>query len=150
MNSTKKEQKEPDSKEIVYIDSNCFIYSAIDKEEKGKKAKSILEKVKKGEYRKAYTSTLTIDEFLWRVQKEVGRELASEGTIVFFTLENLELISVDQSLISEAIQIYKDKKLDPRDAIHLASMQSKSIKTLISSDPDFDKVKGIKRIDFSK
>src|SRR3989338_2870127 len=51
----------------------------------------ILEKIKNGAWKKAYTSTLTVDEFLWKVQKEVGRELAAEGTSIFFSLENLEL-----------------------------------------------------------
>ena len=52
--------------------------------------------------------------------------------------------------VSQAIEIYKKNKLDPRDAIHLAAMQSKKIKTIYSSDSDFDKIKEIKRIDFRK
>lgn len=147
----KKEQEEQDSKkEPVYIDANCFIYSSVNKEYIGLKAKELLEQVKSGEYGKAYTSTLTIDEFLWRVQKEVGKELAAEGTSIFFNLQNLELININSFVISQAIEIYKKEKLDPRDAIHLAAMKSKNIKIIISSDPDFNKIKGIKRIDFAK
>ena len=151
MNNMTKEQKEPDfEKESIYLDSNCFIYSSLNKEEIGKNAKKILERIKNGAWKKAYTSTLTVDEFLWKVQKEVGRELAAEGTSIFFSLENLELINIDSLIISQAIEIYKKNKLDPRDAIHLAAMQSKKIKTIYSSDSDFDKIKEIKRIDFRK
>ena len=148
----KKEQEERAFKkeiEKIYIDSNTFIYGAIDDEEIGKKARNILSEVNEGKY-KAYTTTLTIDEFLWRVQKEVGRELASESVSIFFALANLELISVDTKIITNAMEIYKTEKLDPRDAIHLAAMREKKISAVISTDPDFDKIKGIKRIDFTK
>lgn len=151
MSNMTKEQKEQDSKkESIYLDANCFIYATIDKEEIGQNAKKILEEVNNGAYKKAYSSTLTVDEFLWRVQKEVNREMSAEGSSIFFSLQNLELISIDAQIISKAIEIYKNDKLDPRDSIHLAAMQSKEIKTIISSDPDFDKIKSIKRIDFSK
>ncbi len=146
-----KETKEQDyKKEPIYIDSNCFIYAAINKEKIGIKARTILENIKNGMYEKAYTSTLTIDEFLWRVKKEVGKELSIEGTAIFFALKNLELVSIDSLLISNAIEIYKNNNLDPRDAIHLAALKSKNTKIMVSSDPDFDKIKEIKRIDFTK
>ncbi len=150
MDNTKKGQKEQDSKETIYIDANCFIYASLNKDELSKNAMEMLEKVRDGFYEKAYTSTLTIDEFLWRVQKEVGRELASEGASIFFNLENLEVISIDTQIALKALKIYKNEGLDPRDAIHLAAMQSKNVKTLISSDSDFDGIEGIKRIDFTK
>jgi len=149
MSNTTKEQKEQGFKEEVYIDANCFIYAS-STEEENIKAKKVLEKIKAGNYKKAYTSVLTVDEFLWRAQKEVGRELAAKGTSIFFSLENLELIDANSEIISQAIELYKNEKLDPRDAIHLASMVSKGIKTIISSDSDFDKLRGIKRIDFTK
>lgn len=137
-------------KEPIYIDANCFIYASLSKEEIGQKAKEILKQVKSGVYKKAYSSTLTIDEFLWNVQKEVGRDLAAEGAGIFLNLQNFELISIDAQIISKAIELYKEQKLDPRDAIHLAAMLSKNVKILVSSDSDFDKVRSIKRIDFSK
>ncbi len=150
-NNLKKEPEEQGSKNPpVYVDSNCFIYSSTNKEKIGLKAKEILEQIKNGEYERAYTATLTVDEFLWRVQKEVGKELAVEGTTIFFTLKNLELINIDSLVISKAVEIYKNQNLAPRDAIHLAAMQTKNIKTIMSSDSDFDKIKEIKRIDFSK
>jgi len=151
MSNMTKEQKEQDyKKEAIYLDANCFIYAAINSELAGQKAKEILENIKKGLYEKAYSSTLTVDEFLWRVQKEAGRDLSAEGSDIFFSLANFELINIDKQIISKAVELYKDERLDPRDAIHLAAMQSKGVKTIISSDPDFDKIKDIKRIDFTK
>lgn len=151
MNNMKKEQKEQVSKEKEkkYVDANCFIYAAIDSEIIGEKAKNILSDVKEGKFI-AYTSTLTIDEFLWKVQKEVGRELAAKSVNIFLTIPNLELINVDINIITKAIDIYKSDNLDPRDAIHLASMRQKNIKAIITSDSDFNKIKDIKVIDFTK
>lgn len=148
MNNMKKEQKEQVSKEKIYVDSNAFIYAAIDNEEIGRKARALITDIKNGKY-KAYTSTLTIDEFLWRVQKEVGRELASESVTIFSTLANLELINVDVKVIIKAIEIYKTEKLDPRDSIHLAAMKEKDVFIIISMDHDFDKIRNIKRVDFT-
>ncbi len=150
ISNMKKEQEEQVSKkEPVYLDANCFIYASTDESKIGQKARKIIQDIKIGVYEKAYSSTLTVDEFLWSVQKEVGRELAAEGADIFLTLQNFQLINIDAEIISKAINLYKEKKLDPRDAIHLAAMQSKNIKTIISSDPDFDKIKSIKRNDFS-
>lgn len=108
MNNMKKEQEEQDLKESVYLDSNCFIYASISKQQDSLEAKKILEQIKNGIYKKAYTSVLTIDEFLWKVQKEVGRELSAEGAIIFFTLKNLELIDVNFQVVSQAVEIYKN------------------------------------------
>jgi predicted nucleic acid-binding protein len=132
----------------AYADANLFIYAAIDKGPIGQEARRILREVKKGKY-KIYTATLTVDEFLWRVKKEAGRELAGKSADIFFTMLGLGLIDVSAKIVSDAVGLYKSEKLDPRDAIHLACMNYKNLKKIISSDPDFDKIRGIKRIDFS-
>lgn len=148
MNNMKSEQKKQDCDE-AYVDSNLFIYAALDNGFVGKEAKRILRKVKEGNL-KIFTATLTVDEFLWRVQKGVGRELASKAASVFFTLFNLELVNVDSRVVSDSVDLYKTEKLDPRDVIHLAAMRSKKLKVIMSSDSDFDQIKGIKRVDFSR
>jgi predicted nucleic acid-binding protein len=149
MNNSKKEQKEQAFNETRYADSNLFIYAATNTEGIGKKAKTILEKTKQGKI-KLYTSALTIDEFLWRVKKEVGREDAANAAQIFFTFPNLELIDCTAIILQNSISSFKIDKLDPRDAIHLATMRQKNIKTIYSTEPDFDKIQNIKRIDFSK
>ncbi|MDO8508955.1 MAG: type II toxin-antitoxin system VapC family toxin [Nanoarchaeota archaeon] len=145
-----KGQKEQELKfDEVYLDANLFIYASIDTEEIGKNARAIIEKVKKGHY-KAYTTSLTFDEFIYQINKYNNRETAVEAAELFLKLENLEIISTNMQTIIKMIEVYKETNLKPRDAFHLASMKQKDIKTIISSDPDFDKIKGIKRIDFTK
>ena len=151
MSNMTNEQKEQDFKldSEFYLDSNLFIYSAIDRGFIGGQCKKILKLISEGKF-KAYTSTLTIDEILWRVQKETDRNLAGETAKKLLAMQNLEFINIDMGIIFQAIDYYTNDKLDPRDSIHLAAMRSRKINTILSSDPDFDKIKGIKRIDFTK
>ena len=151
MNNMTKEQKEQDYEGDVefYTDSNLFIYSALDKGLIGSEAKIIIKKINDGEYN-AYTSTLTIDEVLWKVQKDVGRGIASETAKKMINLKNLKFIDADLFVIQKAVEIYQTEKIDPRDSIHLASMKKLKLNLIISSDSDFDKIKEIKRIDFTK
>lgn len=148
--NSKKEKKKQASKPIkVYLDANLFIYAFINTEKPGENAKNILEDIKEGKY-KAYTATLTIDEFLWKIQNELDKKLASEASSIFFNLPNLTLIPVDMEVITKSIEIYQKEDLDPRDSIHIASMKTKGIKKIFSSDSDLDKIKEVKRIDFTK
>ena len=142
-----KEQKEQGFKE-VYLDANLFIYSVLNNAEIGEKSRKIIENVKNNVYN-GFTSTLTIDEILWAVQKEIGKEKAADIAKDFIAMQNLQIIPVSIDVIKKSIEFYK-RSLNPRDAIHLAAMQSKGIKIMISSDLDFDKIKEIRRIDFAK
>ncbi len=152
MNNTKKEQEEQESEfedEEVYIDSNLFISSVISLEKEGEKAREVINKIKEGVY-KPYTSIFTLDEVMWIVQKFEDRDTAYETAKTILEMPNLLIIQTDQNIINKTLEIYKSLKLNSRDSIHLASMQSKNIKTIISIDSDFDRIKTIKRIDFSK
>ena len=135
--------------EEVYIDTNVFIYSILDEDKIGDAARNIISLIKKG-FHKAYISLLTIDEFIWKVYKVIGREEAVTASEKIKNMPNIELINLDNTTLNKMLEIYKSTNLDPRDSIHLAAMQSKEIKTIISQDSDFDKIKDIKRLDFSK
>ncbi len=151
MSNMKKEQEKPELKfeeEEAYADANLFI-SLLSLEKAGEAAREIIDNVKKGNV-KVYTAALTIDEVLWTIQKKKGKEIAYTTAKIIMGLPNLEFIPVSSEIIGQSLEIYLKEGMHPRDAIHLASMKSKNIKTIISSDPDFDKIKGIKRVDFTK
>lgn len=143
------EHDEPESASDVYLDANVFIYAVLDDGPSGENARKIIGKVWQGKY-KAYTSVLTFDEVLWAVQKNLGREKAAEVASNFLRLVNLDFVSVNLVLMTESIRFYLQEKLAPRDAIHFASMKTKKLNKIISADSDFDKIKRIKRIDFTK
>ena len=87
----KKEQGELELKsEDIYIDANLFISSILDYKDIGEKAREIIEKIKKNIFR-GFTSTLTIDEILWAVQKQLGKEKAADIANDFISMPNLVL-----------------------------------------------------------
>ncbi len=132
---------------MPYIDSNVFIYPILytaDIEPKVKKAKQILISIEKGEL-PAYTSTLTWDEVVWVVSKTMGRnEGISQGQKLLGFL-NLQFISADENILSQAQALMNKYHLSPRDSIHIASAIDRKLKTIISDDKDADVVKEIKR-----
>lgn len=151
MNNIKSEQEEQESQlkdKEIYVDANLLISSVIDIGEKGEKARSFIEEIKKGNY-KAHTATLTLDEVMWIVQNEKDHEVAYETGKIITEIPNLNFLPINMEIIMKALEIYKTEKLDPRDSIHLASMKEKNLSIICSTDSDFDKIKDIKRIDFS-
>jgi uncharacterized protein len=135
---------------MPYLDSNIFIYPVLYRAEsqaQAKKAKEILAKIENGTL-PACTSTLTWDEVVWVVKKNMGREEAVNQGRKLLGFPNLEFISVDNSIVSRAQKLMEKYPLNPRDAIHVASALEKRIKEIISEDSELDVIKEIKRTTF--
>jgi uncharacterized protein len=130
---------------MLYLDSNVFIYAALNTGVYGNKAVSLLQKIQQGE-EQAVTSVLTFDEVFWTVKKNRGVEKAIEAGQALLNFPNLELIAVDGELVSSALQIIKECNLDPRDAIHTATAIAEKVDAIVSTDPHFDNLKELKRI----
>ena len=94
-------------------------------------------------------SYLVIDEVIWVLRKHVGKK---DSIKIVKTLLSLPIkwIEFDKSITLSMIEILEKTKLDPRDAIHLASMKKLGLSSIISEDSDFDKIKEIQRISASK
>lgn len=132
---------------MAYIDSNVFIYPVIysaENLEKARNAKEILLKIEKGKL-KAYTSTLTWDEVVWVVSRTMGRDDGADQGKKLLGFPNLEFIDVDKRVLSSAQSLLDKYKIRPRDSIHLASAITKNVRTVVSDDEDFDKIKDIER-----
>ena len=126
----------------MYVDSNIFIYAAIDNTEKGEKARKIIEKITKGEL-KAYASPLVWDEVIWVVQKFTNRDIALEvGKLIL----ELPLIWLDISYetVKSSMNFYK-RGMNPRDAVHLGVMEEYNISEILTEDKDFNKIPEIKK-----
>ena len=126
----------------MYVDSNIFIYAAIDNTEKGEKARKIIEKITKGEL-KAYVSPLVWDEVTWVVQKFTNRDVALEvGKLIL----ELPLIWLDISYetVKSSVNFY-ERGMNPRDAVHLGVMEEYNISEILTEDKDFDKIPEIRR-----
>lgn len=128
----------------LYLDSNVFIYAALNTEAPGNKARSLLQTIRQGE-EQAKTSALTIDEILWTVKKHRNLNDAIDSGEAFLNFPHLELACVTGELIAFALSLMKKYCLDPRDAIHAATAITEKVDYIISTDPHFDKIKELKR-----
>jgi predicted nucleic acid-binding protein len=128
---------------MLYLDSNIFIYAAVDTTETGNKARILLQKIQSGK-EKATTSALTFDEVFWVLKKQSQKQ-AIEACEALLNFPNLELKPVNGELLSLTLQIIKQYNLDPRDAIHAATAIATKADGIVSTDQHFDKVKELKR-----
>jgi|SRR3989339_478964 len=129
---------------MIYVDANVFIFSATNSEEKGQKSRELVRNIITGKI-KAASSALTFDEVFWKVKKERGFDDALLAAKTFLDMPNLSIIEANETILAEAYNLIKNYKLDPRDAIHAASAVVHGISTIISDDPDFDRIKELKR-----
>lgn len=133
---------------MPYLDSNVFIYPVIyqtESEPKAKQAKEILLRIETGKIN-AYTSTLTWDEVVWVISKTMGRNEGINQGKKLLGFPNLKFIAADESVISQAQRLIEKQKINPRDAVHIASALEKRITEIISDDSELDAIKEIRRI----
>lgn len=121
---------------IVYVDSNVFIYSLLTNAKYTENANNVIGAIRSGRLR-AVTASLTFDEVLWTLSRYMTRDLAVESMLAFFRMLNLEIVSVDARTMKDSLSNYMLFNLRPRDAIHLAVMRSRGITSIITADQDF-------------
>jgi len=111
-------QGEPDR--LLYLDANVFIYAALNREDIGDRARSLLREVQQGKLH-AISSALTFDELVWAVKKHRSLEDATAAGEAFLNMSCLKLMDVNGDLLSSALELIRKYQLDPRDSIHAAS-----------------------------
>jgi predicted nucleic acid-binding protein len=88
---------------------------------------------------------LTIDEILWNVKKHRTLDDALDAGEAFLNFPHLELVHVTGELVAFALSMMRKYRLDPRDAIHVATAITAKVDYIVSTDPHFDKLKELKR-----
>jgi len=59
-----------------------------------------------------------------------------------------EILAVTENDTARALELLlADVRMSPRDAIHVATMQSAGLRRILSTDRDFDAVAGVERVD---
>ena len=129
----------------LFIDANIFVYSLIDAGSKGTACVSLLNDIAHGKY-EAVTSALVIDEIMWALIRNQKRHLIETYISNIYKQPHLAVIGVESDLPLVALEFMKEYNLKPRDAMHCAFMKQNGITTIATTDPDFDKIKGIKRM----
>ena len=129
---------------MKYYDSNFFIYGAIHSGKTGKWVREVIQSIEDGKA-SAVTSTLTYDEFFWKVKREKGYEAAVIATGSLLEMPNLRFLPVNAEVIWKSFELIKNLRLDPRDSIHAGCALIHGVFTIVSEDKEFDRIIEITR-----
>jgi len=132
-----------------FLDTNLVMYALGGPHPLRDPSKSIFEKIKNGDLR-VVSSTEVLQEILYRyfsIRKQTLGELAYTAIIDLCEV----ILPVTLQETDRALELLKQyPPITSRDAIHAATMLNNGIKDILSTDPHFDLIPGIQRIDPAK
>jgi predicted nucleic acid-binding protein len=134
------------AKRLQFIDANVVMYSLGGPHPLREPCKRILEKIKARSIF-VVTNTEVLQEILHRYFS-IGR--ATLGEIAYKSMSQFCAVILPVRLqdTDSALELLKKhKNITSRDAIHAATMINNRIREILSADPHFDLISGIKRID---
>ncbi len=129
---------------MIYLDSCVPIYAAINPGSRGRWSRAMITSIENGD-ESAITSTLTLDEFTYKVREVEGAEASVEAGRILLDLPNLRMVPVDYEVLWRSLELVEKLGLYPRDSIHAATVLIQNISTIVSEDKDFDVVPKIER-----
>jgi hypothetical protein len=132
-----------------FIDTNIFLYS-VGRDHPLKPASlNAIHLIRDGQIT-AVINTEIVQEILYHFQSikqlSIGVQLAKDAVSISSRILPVE--EIDLSLAIELLETYP--KIQTRDAFHAATMIRNGIKEIISTDPYFELIPEIKRIDPTK
>ncbi|MBI4148745.1 type II toxin-antitoxin system VapC family toxin [Candidatus Woesearchaeota archaeon] len=132
----------------LYFDANVFIFASLidEGDVRVRRAQELMRKVSQGGG--GYTSVLAVDEVVWAwIRQKKDRATAIQQGLRIHTLPNLRVLEVTSADSLKSLSLLQRfPHLKPRDAIHAAVCFSNGISSIVSDDPDFDRIEGLKRI----
>jgi predicted nucleic acid-binding protein len=134
------------SQTIQFIDANLIMYSMGGQHPLREPCKRIFEKIRDRKI-VVTTDTEVLQEILYRYFS-IGRSTLGEmayQSMVEICVTVLPVTLRDTGRALELLKAYK--VITSRDAIHAATMINNNVKEILSTDPHFDAIPEIKRID---
>ncbi len=134
--------------EIVFLDTNIFMYAAGAQHLYKKACVQILSDVEAG-LLEAALNVEVLQELLYRYSHI---NLADKGIqlcrrILHYPLRIWPVTAADARLAIDLLDSYHNRGLKPRDAIHAATMRNNGVFRILSADRDFDRLDFVTRID---
>jgi predicted nucleic acid-binding protein len=134
---------------VLFLDANLIMYSMGGSHPLREPCKKFLEKIKSREVL-GVTNTEVLQEILYRyfsIERGTLGEIVYQSMIEFC----IDIFPVRVADTDKALEILKRVKgITSRDAVHAATMIHNGIGEIISTDPHFDLIDEIKRIDPTK
>ena len=126
----------------VYLDADIFL--ALFKEED--RFKRVAKKFITNSSHEYITSTMTcLEIWFYLYRNNLQNQIVD---VLRAITSKCKIINHDISTIESAAILSQENKLSPADAIHATI--ALDYDAIVSTDKSFDKIKGLKRIDFSK
>jgi len=125
----------------MYVDSNIFVFAALDSDERGENARKIIELAEDGKIA-IFISPLVFDEVLQIIQKLTNKKVSEHIGRSLLSLSSWLDVTYNASVY--AFEYYQTG-LSPRDSMHTGIMRDYGITVILSEDSDFDSVPYIKR-----
>jgi uncharacterized protein len=129
-----------------FLDANVVMYAIGGPHPLRQPSKKIFEKIKSG-ILPVVTNTEVLQEILYRyfsIRKQALGELAY--TAMIDLCENILPVTLqDTDRALELLKLYP--QITSRDAIHAATMLNNGIKEILTVDPHFDLIAGIRQVD---
>lgn len=134
----------PMDEHAVLLDANTALYALGDAEPQRSWCRAFLGDLWNGRGR-AYASTEMVQEVVHHRLRRAGRERAVQDA------RDLErfviLLNFDHEVLETALALIETTQVRGRDAVHAATALAYGIETIASSDPAFDGIPGIRRLD---
>jgi predicted nucleic acid-binding protein len=136
-----------------FLDANIFIYAyykpkrQLSQKEKHMKeyAKKIISNVSQGK-EKVATTVVHLSEIVNILKHGMTVDELAKLITGLFMLDNVEIYGVSKEDYFAAVELSKDLKIDPNDALAVKAMKTSNINEIYSFDEDFDKVEEIVRL----
>ncbi len=143
-------------KDIYIIDTSIFMYARGKGHDYKKPCAGLVLALGDGSFEKEYGKPVIdsemFQEVLYRYSLIDKRDTAISLLQDIYILE-MDILPVGSEEIEKMIELtvkYRGKDISPRDIVHAAVMMTNSIKKIISTDRDFDRIDEIQRIDPSE
>jgi predicted nucleic acid-binding protein len=128
------------------VDANVFMYTAGRPHPLREPCRQALEAALNTRVR-LVTDSEVLQEILYRyfsIQKPLAAKTVYRATVDMCD----EILPIAESHTARALELLLQyPSLSPRDALHIATMEGRGLRNILSTDCDFDEVKEIRRID---
>ena len=131
---------------VIFVDANVFMYAVGMDAEWRETCDAVLEGFQESNVR-VVTNAEVLQEILHRY---FSQHRPGDAQAVHRAARSLcdEIIPVTEQHTTRALALLiEHKRLPARDAVHIATMEDRGIRTILSADQDFDAIPGVDRID---
>jgi len=126
----------------VFLDSCYIIY--LKYAEDDEIFEFCIDLLKKLEEHDTFINVAVLNEVVWILKKKYGVDLNEIFDFIDRFTDLVNIIPLDSEDYENMKEFMLRYNLKPSDALHVSSMKKGGIKTVVSEDPDFDKVEWIK------